>query len=539
MDDTMVTDSPIGATSVMEDLAEALESINEAESDYEEAGRYYAGDVEEKFLTPLARKLLTGSSRDFQINLISRVVDAVLDRLEIGALTAEPITPNDAEAEDGDQADDTDDTGEGESEPEEMTEATRVLNQLFWHDNELDLEAPEIHEKALSLGDAYLFVWPELDTDGKITGVEVYYNSPLSVRVLYDVEKPRRKRLAIKRWQVGAGKERRVRVNLYYPGPPGFLVKLISKKETAGTKAADFEPHVDEHTDENGVMPFPWDWEELPFFHFRTARPYGRPEHWRAYGAQDASTKLIKSMMSAVDFSVFPQRAALAETGASTDDDADWGDDEAADPQDHQSQMIAHPGGLWILRNIKDLKEFSAADIDQFLKPLNWVLGGMAAVTGTPMSQFRQLLGAGGQMPSGESQRQDKDSLLKKTNARQLSFASTWRAAAQFALRLLGIDATVTIHWRPPEIIAGKEAWEGVRAQQNAGVPVRQTLLEAGYTEAEVTSWGYTEEAPDGPGIDLSQFAAPPPVPGAANPFGQQPALAAAGPPAAEGEGQT
>src|SRR3546814_17791675 len=56
---------------------------------------------------------------------------------------------------------------------------------------------------------------------------------------------------------------------------------------------------------------------EIPFFHFRTARPYGRPEHKKAYGPQDALTKLVTTMMSTSAFAAFPQTWALPETGTS------------------------------------------------------------------------------------------------------------------------------------------------------------------------------------------------------------------------------
>src|SRR3546814_14003370 len=43
--------------------------------------------------------LLTGSDTDFRVNLAGRVVDAVQDRMEIAAVTAEPIEDPDAEEE--------------------------------------------------------------------------------------------------------------------------------------------------------------------------------------------------------------------------------------------------------------------------------------------------------------------------------------------------------------------------------------------------------------------------------------------------------
>src|SRR3546814_18417719 len=76
---------------------------------------------------------------------------------------------------------------------------------------------------------------------------------------------------------------------------------------------------------------------EIPFFHFRTARPYGRPEHNKAYGPQDALTKLDTNMMSNSDFANFPQRGALQETGTTTDDDLDWAEGDGGDAADEQN----------------------------------------------------------------------------------------------------------------------------------------------------------------------------------------------------------
>lgn len=490
------------------DLADALAALAEAHEGYETAEEYYQGRVAEKFITDKLRRMLTGSEFEFQVNFAGRVVGAVLDRLEVAAVTAEPTTG-------GESGNASAGATGGQENPEE-SEATMVLNELVWHANDLDIEAPEVHKKGLAQGDAYLFVWPKINDEGATTGVDVFYNSPESVRILYDEEHPRTKRLVVKKWTTGTGERARVRVNLYYPGEPGEVHKLVSKAQTKGDRPSDFGPYVDEHTDENGVLQFPWEWDELPFFHFRTSRPYGIPEHEQAYGPQDAVIKLVTNLMSNIDFAVFPQRYGLIEQGASSDDDADWGDDVAddeLDPNDHQSQLVSAPGTLWPLHKFKEVGEFTPAQVSQFLEPLEWFTEAMAAVTGTPPSYFRPLTGQQNTQASGESQRQGESPLTSKINARQRSFAATWREALTFALKLLGVEATVTVRWKPPHILTTKEEWEAVKAKQDAGVPTRQALLEAGYTEAEVDSWGYTVDAPDGPGADLSAFGNPPPVP--------------------------
>lgn len=532
---------------IIQDLDEALESLHEAMPGYKKAESYYDGKVGEKFLSEAVQRLLSGSATDFNVNLAGRVVDAVVDRMQITAITAEPIDDNDNgipdEEEDssttpvsGDDdlpADDTSGVVQPEDEPEDpRDEALNEAVAKMWRQNEMDIEAPEIHQKMLKYGDAYLFVGlcddqdshetPASDTPDK---VDLFFNSPMNVRVLYDDENPRKKRLAIKRWEIGPKRNKKIRLNLYYPD--GGTYKFISKGSSDRSGAADFQIFVDDSTDEMGYVAN--DGGEIPFFHFRTSRPYGRPEHEKAYGAQDALTKLIKNMMATADFSAFPQRWALQETGTTTDDDLDWDgpDSDTADtknPMDLQSQLISGPGRVWPLRNMKSVGQFDSADVDQFLKPINLFAGLMAATTATPVSYFLvSLTGQSVRSISGESKRRDEAPFISKVNSRQLSAAATWQDSVGYGLRLLGLEGEVTVRWSPAEVVDGVEGWKAVQEQQKAGVPVRQTLLEAGYTEAEVTSWGYTEDNPDGPGIDLSGTMNPPPVPGQPNPFQTQP----------------
>jgi hypothetical protein len=472
---------------VIEDLIPAYAELRNARPAYDQAEMYREGDAPEKFPSSDIQRLLKGGSRDFHVNLAARPVDAVLDRLEIAAVVCQP------------------------------EEHTPTLQEL-WEANELDIEAPEIHDNALTYGDGYLFVWPsesssDADDEGeengepvaKGAGVDMFYNSPLSVRLLYDEENPRKKRLAIKAWCEGADESKRTRVNLYYAD---HLEKWVTtqdaaKKSDDALTAGDFEPYVDEHTDEHGHIDNPYG--EVPFFHFRTRRPYGRPVHKNAYGPQDALTKLITNQMAASDFAAFPQRYGLLDPGASEDDDLDWGDDTESDPEDRPSQMVAAPGSMWILRNYKTVGQFAPADVDAFLKPESAFMRFMAATTTTPMRWFDPS----GDVPSGESIRADDAPLVKKIGGFHRGLGATWKDACEFALRILGIKAKVTIQWAPAQTTGDLEYWQAVQAKQDAGVPVRQTLLEAGYTDAQVTAWGYTEDQPNGEGGGFDEAPEP------------------------------
>ena len=495
---------------IWEDLDEALESLQEAMPGYLEAEKYYEGTVGEKFINKAVQALLTGSKTDFNVNLAGRVVDAVQDRMEIAAVTAEPVSDDSLEEIVEEPAVDE----LGAEQPPEMTEEEKVLDEAvskIWRDNEMDIEAPEVHQKMLAYGDAYLFVGLSENKD-EGERVDLFYNSPMSVRVLYQDENPRKKRVAIKRWEVGSKNNRRLRLNLYYDEG---TYKFISEGSSDKGGSANYRIFTDDSTDENGFVPNDEEHKEIPFFHFRTARPYGRPEHKKAYGAQDALTKFITNMMNTSDFAAFPQRWALQETGTTTDDDIDWnnGDSDTADetnPSDLQSQLVSGPGRIWPLRNMKAVGQFETADVEQFLKPINTFTGLMAAVTATPVSYFLVTIGSTATPSSGESQRKGESPFISKVNARQLSAEASWQDAIGYGLRLIGMEAEVKVRWAPSQIVSGVDGWRAVQEQQKAGVPVRQTLLEAGYTEAEVTSWGYTEANPDGPGIDLNALATVP-----------------------------
>jgi hypothetical protein len=462
------------------DLEYGLKELCEALPGYKRAERYFRGTIEEKYTyRPLAKILLTGSENDFNVNLAGRVVTAVTDRLGISALN---VTENGGYS----TVDAVSNTTQGSSGGDNVV---RALNELVWHDNELDQEAPDIHEKATYYGDCYLFVWPTEDAEG----VEIYMNNPKTTRVFYESDSPRKKRFALKRW---VDSHDYVRVNLYYPE---WVVKFISTSPgVSGENAGEFRVYnEDPDVNEDGVMPNPI--HEIPIYHFRTARPYGRPEHFNAYGPQDAITKLVRTQMTVTDFAAFPQRYALTETNALGDDDIDWGDDPTQSPEDLNSQLTSRPGNVWVLDKMKEVGQFTAADVDQILRPLDKFIELMASTTGTPLTYLHKVRGTSSTPLSGESQKQTDVMLIKKIEARQRSYGATWREALSAALRILGYDATVTVQWEPLQFQDDKETWEATKFQQEAGVPRRQTLLERGYTEAMVESWGYTEEEPNGP----------------------------------------
>lgn len=438
------------------DLIDAYAELCDARPEYAKAEAYYDGDVDEVFASDKVAKMLAKSHLNEldEVNFARIPVDAVANRLHITSVTA-----NDEEA-DAEIAD---------------------LNER----NELDEEGPALHTRACSLGDAYLMVWPEHDDDGQLLGVNMYCNSPAVARVIYDEEHPLRKRYAIKSWTVGAGRDRVVRADLWYPD-------RIERWLWAGKHSAKndkWEPYSGDGQD--AVLDNPYG--EVPFFHFRTSRPYGRPEHYAAYGAQALINKLIVSHAATVDFQSLPQRYGLIDptvdqSGMQSDFDPDYPEDAEGDPQSplNASQLRNDPGELWMLQGLKGVGQFDAAQPGVYMQPFDRYIKAMSQVTDTPFTLFDST----GDAISGEARQEAKAPLTAKVQARQRSFGATWAAAYQFALRLLGHEGVkVTVRWQPADQVTTAEGWVTVKAKIDAGVPREQALIEAGYPPEIVKAW--------------------------------------------------
>jgi len=438
------------------DLIAAYAELCDARPEYAKAEAYYDGDVDEVFASDKVAKMLAKSHLNEldEVNFARIPVDAVANRLHITSVT----------------------TGDEDADAEIADLIER---------NELDEEGPALHTRACSLGDAYLMVWPEHDDAGNLLGVNMYCNSPAVARVIYDEEHPLRKRYAIKSWTVGAGRDRVVRADLWYPD-------RVERWLWAGKHSAKndkWEPFSGDGQD--AVLDNPYG--EVPFFHFRTSRPYGRPEHYAAYGAQSLINKLIVSHAATVDFQSLPQRYGLIDptvdqSGMQSDFDPEFPEDAEADPQStlNPSQLRNDPGELWMLQGLKGVGQFEAAQPSVYMMPFDRYIKAMSQVTDTPFTLFDST----GDAISGEARQEAKAPLTAKVQARQRSFGATWAAAYGFALRLLGHDdVRVTVRWQPADQVTTAEGWATVQAKIDAGVPREQALIEAGYPPEIVKAW--------------------------------------------------
>lgn len=443
------------------DLVDAYHELCEARPKYARAEAFYDGDVEELFASDKVAKMLAKSNLNEldNINFARIPVDAVANKLHITSVS----------------------TGDDDADAE--------IEELIRR-NELDEEGPALHVRAGSQGDAYLMVWPETqpgeDGAASVTGVNMFVNGASTVRVIYDEENPLRKKLAIKAWTMGSGKKKVVRADLYYPAKDDAAGRI--ERWLWSEKEKDWEPWRGDGQD--AVLPNPYG---VPFFHFRTSRPYGRPDHYAAFGPQSLINKIVVSHAATIDFQSLPQRYALIDpavdqSGQQSDFDPDDPEDAEADPQSplNPSQLRNDPGELWMLQGLKGVGQFEAAQPDVYLKPFDRYIKAMSQVTDTPFTLFDST----GDAISGEARSEAKAPLTAKVEARQRSFGATWAAAFEFALHLLGYeDATVKVEWKSADQVTTAEGWATVQAKIDAGVPREQALIEANYPPEIVRGW--------------------------------------------------
>jgi hypothetical protein len=406
----------------------ALDYILTKREGYNRAETYYEGTQPEVFLNQRWFKLFQKNQSDFRFNFSKTVVDAVLNRLEIEQVET-----------DSSQADDF------------------FENLLDQPDIKLDIN--EIHRNTLIYGDSYAIVWP--DEDGKLA---IDYNSPLTTVVVYNQENPRKKEFAAKMWQYADYNTKMIHLNLYFPD-------RIEKYEGYGEIENIGTPQGSSFA-LTEVIPNPWG--EIPVFHFRTHKPYGRPEHADAFGPQDAINKLINTHMLTVDYQGAPQRYALSSGGNSSEFE-DFSDDDTA--RENISALQNGPGQLWYLQGVTQVGQFQAADPKIFTEPVSEFVNQMAAITGTPTHYFMR----GAYIPSGQALRVSEAPLTKKVETRQMALESTWKDLFQFMLKIESIQANIDVDWKVNETVDIVDQWDVAVRKKSVGMPLEQILIELNY----------------------------------------------------------
>lgn len=486
-DDTMVTSvlrgdqvAPDEGLEAGSDLQVALDELAEACDDYEIAEQYYEDRRPEVFASTRLRRAMGRTSTAFHMGFAKKPVDTITERLTISSITS--TNP----------------------------EAQKRIDDLI-KDNRLWRGFKNWFRRAGEYGDAYVIAWPspkpgvpsgqlaDTDDDG-IENVDMFYNSPHCTRVFYDPENPTRKAYAVKKWVLTASKQ--VRVNLYYDDR---IEKYITNVGVLHPKATDLKPYLDDDNEPvdpdnpraGRVWPVPNPFG-IPVFHFRNDEPYGTPEHRGFYGAQDAIRKLTLGHMASVDYNAFPQRWALADAESdATDLEADDDDMNEFALEDTggtrnlggepQSQLSADPASVWLMKGYKGVGQFDAADPKVFTDPATLYLRMGAMITDTPLNR----IDPSGASESGESRRIANEPFTMKCGDRQAAYGDTIKDLFEFVLnQILGLDdVEVTVNWAPVQSVEDEAGWSVLLLKLQAGLPVKQAFMEAGYTADQVKEW--------------------------------------------------
>jgi hypothetical protein len=419
---------------MIDDIRLALDYILTKKDGYNRAETYYEGTQPEVFLNQRWFKLFQKNQSDFRFNFSKTVVDAVLNRLEIDQVET--------------------------SSPQADEYMASLLEQA-----DIKLDINEIHRNTLIYGDSYAIVWP--DENGKLA---IDYNSPLTTVVVYDQENPRKKLFAAKMWQYADYDTKRIHLNLYYPDRIEKYAGYGEIENMGTPQGANFI------LTETIANP----WGEVPVFHFRTHKPYGRPEHADAFGPQDAINKLVNTHMMTVDYQGAPQRYALSNGGNAAEMD-DFSEDDTA--RENIGTLKNGPGELWYLQGVQTVGQFPAADPKTFTEPVNEFVNQMAAITSTPTHYFMR----GSYIPSGQALRVSEAPLTKKVLNRQMALESTWKDLFLFMLKIEGISAVIDIDWSNAETVDEVDRWDVAVRKKSVGMPLEQILLELGY-DAELAT---------------------------------------------------
>lgn len=411
----------------MDDLIfEALGALARRQTKYRLYRRYYDGNhnlvVPNIKLDSAFGKML----RDLRDNLCEVVVDSMVNRLVIDGWTA----------------------------PDEYRDAIAAIEK---RSSFARVQGEMATEFAIT-GDGYVLVWP--GRDGK---VREHAQRADQCIVIYDVEDPTLRILAVKTWV----ERRHVRVNAYWPGRTERYVAV-----KAGTKmprkASDLRL-----LDEDGIVDNPWG--EVPLFHAANNAPVGSPgrsELSNVIPLQDMLNKSIADLMVAGEAQALPVRALI-------------GAGEIKDPRTGQTvEPELSPGSILKLPKDAKLDQFDAADLAGFLAEQESFRREIGTVSGTPLYMLNLLDGA---LPSGESLKTADRPLTDKVGDRQLCLTDAWRGARRLAVRMeLGMrdyeDLDIDPVWRPAETQSEASRLANAETKLRVGYPRRQVLEDLGHS---------------------------------------------------------
>lgn len=463
-----MADAPDTLTALRRDLSRALSLMDAKSPQYKRAKEYADGTRAEIAGSRVARRVIE-QSEAAPISFAHIPVDVISDKIELASITA----------------------------PEAQVAAALEV----WMDaNDIDDESADWIYKACMFGDYYVITDPqEEDEDGlaAIESADTIGASPLSTIVMYDRKTQRKAEYGLRVWEAGTKEDPRTKAILFYDDAS---VKLISSTGSKGTDATDYDLDLDDDEEPADAWIF-HNGGRMLINHLPVGgKPYGVPVHKKAWGPQDAITKISANNLVNVDAQGLPSRWALLDPAAEVDDeiDDDFGTDGAGTTNGdgmttatRTTRVRSIPGAIAMLRGVRSVGTFDSGDSNGFLLNLDWYVRAMAVATGIPLFEFDLT----GDQPSGESRRRAEGRANRQAAKIKRQAEAFFRNIADTVLALAGMEGRVAVTFNPSETSTDKDGLELVSAKMKAGVPLRQALREAGYTDELVNEW-YPKDTP-------------------------------------------
>lgn len=456
-------------------LDAAFDKIDAQRPSHELGQQFYDGSRQEVAASRAIRKLIERNDGEKHTLSIAHVpVDALFDRVELQGVTSED-------------------------------EAANAILTAVQDANDLEDEYDDWHRKAGYFGDYYVIIDPAAITPGEDGAtvapddIDVVGKSPLDTIVIYDSKTSREALYGVTRWHDTSGWH----AIIFYDDCSVFLSASATTGKDEAPDATEWNYEVNQ--DDAGTLdaaalietarPAHPGGRKLIVHMAVDSRPYGTPVHKKAYGPQESITKINAINLVNVDGQGLGARWALEEPGKEIDDDIDDdfgtnGPDTNAATGDGRTGVAGKatrsvPGEIALLKGIKQVGQFDAADSTQFTGNLEWYIRITAVITGTPLFEFD----LSGEQPSGESRRRAEVRINKHARKVQRALGRAHEQIADVILALSGIEAPVTAIFLPVETSTDKEGFELIAQKIKTGVPIDQAFREAGYTDEQIGAW--------------------------------------------------
>ena len=410
------------------DLDRAYKTLAAKLSGYNDLWDYYDGDQPLMYTASRMKVLFEKLDLStFVENWCAVVIDAANDRINLASVSVKDSTAD-------------------------------VQIKEVWEELELSLEASDIHEAALVIGESFFLAWPP--EDGKVDG---FYNDPRLVHLFYNPANPREKWYGAKWW---VGEDLHIRMTLYYPDTLEYYRSENKKDAVESSKSFVAYNPGKEKGGEVAENPY----GEIPIFHFRTERRKIKGDLVNVIPPQNGINKLVTDMMVAAEYGAFKQRYIIANADTSKLENA--------------------PGMIWEIPagdgsgQQASAGEFDATDLKNYIQAIDHLAASVAVISRTPKHYIMQ---EGGGELSGEALIAMEAPLNKRCEDHIDKFIPIWKEVIQFMLKVLNKDVEkkdILVVFDKPETVQPKTEAEIRTLGKNAGIPLVTLLQDEGKDEA-------------------------------------------------------